>query len=268
MSIITSSSAKVTTTPTTTTAPNFLARFPRSLSQLNIGNKRKSTTAASPQEPQKPASPASSSSSSNTPISSPNHQQKNNRTRHQHPTVTADVPPPLPQRNIPRKNSAQVSDLDASMMMAAAKATPEAVRSGSKKKNKQKAYSDPKMSSEMMMQMEASNLPPPLPPRTPGNSSNLEDGAFGLCVTNKDSFDGSSNGADGRPLPNSCSTQLHYPLITTSVAVRDGMLPPPNFHGHHHHQAQHSFESVMNTSSSSLPPDLQTAVSRQKMGFF
>lgn len=152
--------------------------------------------------------------------------------------------------------------------MAAAKATPEAVRSGSKKKNKQKAYSDPKMSSEMMMQMEASNLPPPLPPRTPGNSSNLEDGAFGLCVTNKDSFDGSSNGADGRPLPNSCSTQLHYPLITTSVAVRDGMLPPPNFHGHHHHQAQHSFESVMNTSSSSLPPDLQTAVSRQKMGFF
>lgn len=265
MSIITSSSAKVTTTPTTTTAPNFLARFPRSLSQLNIGNKRKSTTAASPQEPQKPlpASPASSSSSSNTPISSPNHQQKS-RLRHQHPTVTADVPPPLPQRNIPRKNSAQVSDLDASLMMAAAKATPEAVRSGSKKKNKQKAYSDPKMSSEMMMQMqmEASNLPPPLPPRTPGNSSNLDDGAFGQCVTNKDSFDGSPTGADGRPLPNSCSTQLHYPLITTSVAVRDGMLPPPSFHGHHH-QVQHSFESVMNTSSSSLPPDLPTAVSRQ-----
>lgn len=246
---IITSSAKAT--PTTT--PNFLARFPRSLSQLNIGNKRKSAI-ASPQEPQRPLpasppTPNSSSSSSNTPISSPNHQQKV-RVRHQHPTITADVPPPLPQRNIPRKN--QISDLDASLM----KSPSENLRSGgSKKKNKQKAYSDPKMSSEMMMQMEASNLPPPLPPRTPGgNPANAEDCVF---VTNKDSSDGSPSGVDGRPLPNSCSTQLHYPLISTSVAVRDGMLPP-TFHGHHHHQR--SFDSVMNTSSSSLPPDLQAGV--------
>lgn len=263
MNIITSSSAKVTTTPTTTTAPNFLARFPRSLSQLNIGNKRKST-AASPQEPQKPLpasppTPVSSSSSSNTPVSSPNHQKV--RTRQAPPPAGVDIPPPLPQRNIPRKNTAQISDLDSSMM-AAAKSTPEASRSVIKKKTKQKAYSDPKMSSEMMMQMETSNIPPPLPPRTSGTPSGFEDSAFGVCVTNKDSSDGSPSN-DGRPLPNSCSTQLHYPLITTCVAVRDGMMPPPTFHGHHHHQR--SFDSVMNTSSNSLPPDLPIAVVSKKM---
>lgn len=121
--------------------------------------------------------------------------------------------------------------------------------SGSKKKNKQKAYSDPKMSSEMMLQMEAASYPPPLPPRTTPTSD-----VFGQPIVNKDSFDGISP-VDGRPLPNSCSTQMHYPLITTSVAVRDGMMLPPgmiNFH---------SFEqSVMNTSSSSLPPELSGAV--------
>lgn len=141
---------------------------------------------------------------------------------------------------------------------------------GNKKKNKQKAYSDPKMSSEMMMQMETSNLPPPLPPRSSNAmGGNFEDGgAFGLCVTNKDSADGATNGTEGRPLPNSCATQLHYPLITTSVAVRDGMVPPPsNFHGHHHKQ-QHSFDSVMNTSSSSLPPDLQSPAAVGMVSFF
>ena len=122
-------------------------------------------------------------------------------------------------------------------------------RGGSKKKTKQKAYSDPKMSSELMMQMETSNIPPPLPPRSSND-------AFGVCVTNKDS-DGSPTN-DGRALPNSCATQLHYPLIATSVTVRDGSMPPPTFHGHHQHQR--SFDSVMNVSSSSLPPDLQAAV--------
>lgn len=260
---IMSSSTKVTsassTSQTPTSTPTFLARFPRSLSQLNLGNKRKSTSVASPQEPTRPlpSSPQSpsSSSSSNTPISSPSHQQKV-KVRHQHPVVTADVPPPLPQRNILRKpltptsaGNSQVSDLDSSLMAAKAQ-----VPAGNKKKNKQKAYSDPKMSSEMMMQMEASNYPPPLPPRQIGcNNFGVDDGsAFGQAITNKDSTDNSPTAFDGRPFPNSCATQMHYPLISTSVAVRDGIPPHVNFPG---------FESsLMNISSSSLPPDLPAVV--------
>lgn len=266
MAIITTASSKVTaTTPTTVTAPTFLARFPRSLSQLNLGSKRKSTV-ASPQEPtvKPPVTPSTpnSSSSSSTPISSPNHQKV--RVRHQHPTVTADVPPPLPQRNAPRKSlptsptaTPQISDLDASMMSAAGM-TPTPFGSGAvKKKNskqKIKAYSDPKMSSEIMLQMEcASYPPPPLPPRT----GLFEDGVFGQVVTNKDILDGS--GIDGRALPNSVATQLNYPVIATSVAVREG-IPPPNFHHHHHH----SFDGGMTTSSCSLPEGNQ-AVSREKI---
>lgn len=168
--------------------------------------------------------------------------------------MTADVPPPLPQRNAPRKSlptspvaTPQISDLDASMMSAAGiNMTPFGSGAGAvKKKNskpKAKAYSDPKMSSEIMLQMECASYPPPLPPRT----GFFEDGIFGQIVTNKDLMDGS--GGDGRPLPNSVATQLNYPVIATSVTVRDG-IPPPNFHHHHHH----SFDGTMTTSSSSLP---------------
>lgn len=257
MAIITTASSKVTpTAAVTTAAPTFLARFPRSLSQLNIGSKRKSTVQSPPEPiskplpaPITPLSPNSSSSSSSTPISSPNHQKI--RVRHHHPTVTADVPPPLPQRNAPRKSlptsptsTPQISDLDASMMSAAT-ASSFAVASGGvvKKKNKPKikAYSDPKMSSEIMLQMECANYPPPLPPRT----GIFDDGSvFGQIVTNKDIMDGS--GIDGRALPNSVATQLNYPVIATSVTVRDGV---PNFHHHHHH----SYEGAMTTSSCSLP---------------
>lgn len=143
-------------------------------------------------------------------------------------------------------------------MMNAAGMTPAPFGSGVgavKKKNskpKAKAYSDPKMSSEMMLQMECSNYPPPLPPRT----GIFEESAFGQVVTNKDSMDG--NGSEGRALPNSVATQLNYPVIATSVAVREG-IPPPNFHHHHHH----SFEGAMNTSSCSLPEGNQ-AVSRPR----
>ena len=268
-SIMTTAPSKVTATVPTTTvaAPTFLARFPRSLSQLNIGSRRKSA-ATSPQEPTavvKPVTPSTpnSSSSSSTPISSPNHQKV--RIRHHHPTVTADVPPPLPQRNAPRKSLPasptlvpQISDLDASMMSAVASGlTPTPFNAGAVKKKNQKqkikAYSDPKMSSEMMLQMECASYPPPLPPRT----GLFEDsGVFGLVVNNKDILDGSGN--DGRPLPNSIATQLNYPVISTSVAVREGIVPPPNFHHHHHH----SFEGVMTTSSCSLPEGNAQVVSQ------
>lgn len=120
-----------------------------------------------------------------------------------------------------------------------------------KKKNKQKikAYSDPKMSSEIMLQMECASYPPPLPPR----SGIFDDGVFGLVVTNKDCSDGA--GTDGRPLPNSVATQLNYPLISTSVAVRDGLSGPPNFH---HHRHNNSFDGGMTTSSCSLPEGVQS----------
>lgn len=259
MAIITTTASKVTPTPSTTSsisAPTFLARFPRSLSQLNIGSKRKSSVPSPQESTPKPlqtqpatTTPNSSSSSSSTPVSSPNHQKV--RVRHQHPTITADVPPPLPQRNAPRKSlptsptaTPQISDLDASLMSASiiAGGSSSAV---SKKKSKQKikAYSDPKMSSEIMLQMECANYPPPLPPR----GGLFDEGAFGQVVTNKDILDGSLN--DGRALPNSVATQLNYPLISTSVVVRDGITSPPNFHHHHHH----SFEGTMTSSTCSLP---------------
>lgn len=266
MASISAAPAKVVATATTTVAAqNFLARFPRSLSQLNLGSKRKSS-APSPQEgfakPLPPVATPNSSSSSSTPISSPNHQQKV-RVRHQHPTITADVPPPLPQRNTPRKSlptsptaNPQVSDLDASLMSSSGLAAApfgSGIAAGGKKKNKQKikAYSDPKMSSEIMLQMECASYPPPLPPR----GSLFEDGVFCQVVTNKDILDGT--GTDGRPLPNSVATQLNYPLITTSVAVRDGLSGPPNVHHHHH-----SFEGGMTTSSCSLPDNGVQPVSR------
>lgn len=141
------------------------------------------------------------------------------------------------------------------MVAAKAQPAPVLVPAGSKKKNKQKAYSDPKMSSEMMMQMEASNYPPPLPPRMIGTNNLAFDdstSAFGQVITNKDTGDGSPTVGDGRPLPNSCATQMHYPLIATSVAVREG-LPPG--HGNFFVDG-----NVMHISSSSLPPDLPAAV--------
>lgn len=272
--IISTAASKVTiSVPTTVTAPTFLARFPRSLSQLNLGSKRKSS-APSPQEVSKPlpaVNTPTSSSSSSTPVSSPNHQQKV-RVRHQHPTVTADVPPPLPQRNAPRKSlptspiaTPQVSDLDASLMSNASGIAPfgsgmsgHNAGGAKQKKNKTKikAYSDPKMSSEIMLQMECANYPPPLPPR----QNLFDESQLGVVVTNKDISDGS--GLEGRPLPNSVATQLNYPVIATSVAVREGL--PPNFHHHHHH----SFDGGMTTSSCSLPDNAQSvswAVGRTRL---
>lgn len=240
--------ARATPTIVTTTAinpsaatPNFLARFERSLSQLNLGGKRKSTSATPTESISKPIAttpptPVSSSSSSSTPAPSPSHQKSRVRNSTNNST---DNPPPLPQRNAPRKSlptspiaTSQVSDLDSSMAPFGSGAGG----AGAKKKNKSKikANSDPKMSSELMLQMEASQYPPPLPPRT----NFQEDGVFGQIVTNKDPMDGLGN--DGRALPNSLATQLNYPLISTSVTVREG-LPPPNYHHHHHH---HSFDGT------------------------
>ena len=92
-----------------------------------------------------------------------------------------------------------------------------------KPKSKIKAWSDPKMSTQMFLQMEAANYPPPLPPR---HLIQLSDDQFGQVITNKDYGDGGS-GSGERPLPNSVNTLLNYPLISTLTAIRDNMSPLP-----------------------------------------
>lgn len=223
-------------------SPNLFARFERSLSQLNLGGKRKSTS-ITPQDfsgkiGNSPTTPLTSSSSSSTPTPSPSHQKSHSRNLSASATVSDGSPPPLPQRNIPRKSlptspmsNSQVSDLDASMMTASGGIPASSNIGGAKRKsktNRVKANSDPKMSSDLMLQMESSQYPPPLPPRTNFH----EDGVFGQFVTNKDSND---THGDGRSLPNSLATQMNFPVISTSVTVRDG-IPPPNYNFNHRHQ--------------------------------
>lgn len=120
-------------------------------------------------------------------------------------------------------------------------------------KAKIKANSDPKISSQLLIQMEkdydkqqivvatghsVGNLPPPLPPRQPGmleESQNflnnnkflgLNSGGAGAGATSSAS---SGNRTDpsasnnSRPSPNSLDTLLNYPLISTCTAVRDNM---------------------------------------------
>lgn len=233
-------STTTTTSPSSSAAPNFLARFERSLSQLNLGGKRKSTSINPQEYAGKTANPSStpqnSSSSSSTPGPSPSHQKSHSRNLSASATVSDGSPPPLPQRNIPRKSlptspvtNSQVSDLDASLMTTGgASGLQPGNMGGAKRKNKNKikANSDPKMSSDLMLQMESSQYPPPLPPRT----TFPEDGVFGQFVTNKDLND---THGDGRSLPNSLATQMNYPLISTSVTVRDG-VPPSNYNFHQH----------------------------------
>lgn len=253
MAATTVNSTTTTTSPSASATPNLFARFERSLSQLNLGGKRKSTSITPQDYPGKtgnsPTTPITSSSSSSTPTPSPSHQKSHARNLSASATVTDGSPPPLPQRNIPRKSlptspisNSQVSDLDASMMTAiGGLPTNSNNLGGAKRKNKNnriKANSDPKMSSDLMLQMESSQYPPPLPPRTNFH----EDGVFGQFVTNKDSND---THGDGRSLPNSLATQMNYPVISTSVTVRDG-VPPPNYNFHAHHAHQNSSDSNCN----------------------
>lgn len=292
--------------------PAFLSRFPRSLSSLSLGTKKK------PSEKDSTIAAATmTTSSSNTPVSSPNasfqspgdspyamntpsmHQHHPYMHHHHHQlhsqatqrssggSFTADaigpphkkkfgygqsivesndVPPPLPQRNMPRKSSdcgvdtfgsdvnlrrsKQVSDLDHSQC-AVALTSPlgvsannnaiekpaAAVVSGkgkSRSKNpKIKALSDPKMSSQMFIEMEQSlgghydKEPPPLPPRQPGMLEEKQN------VMNNNKFGGAGGATTNygnRPPPNSIDTLMNYPLTTTTQAVRDNFAAFPLSH--------------------------------------
>ncbi|XP_055917714.1 uncharacterized protein LOC129949975 isoform X2 [Eupeodes corollae] len=171
-----------------------------------------------------------------------------------------DIPPPLPQRNPPRnlllesanmdwRRNVPVSDLDHSTMSspstqrgspthgispgpgasgAGPQKAPNAPASGKKRpKTKTKALSDPKMSTQMFLQMEKAPgtgedgdddhcIPPPLPPRQPGMMEEAQN------ILNANKKPGSNN-FGGRPPPNSIDTLMNYPLVTTCTPVRDNM---------------------------------------------
>ncbi|XP_067627679.1 uncharacterized protein RhoGEF2 isoform X2 [Eurosta solidaginis] len=184
-------------------------------------------------------------------------------------SIQEDIPPPLPQRNPPRQlqldnngNSgnnnqfAPISDLDMVSSSpqgkspqpilppppSAAQQPPGAASSQKKRcKAKTKALSDPKMSTQIFLQMETTAgasgagattesggnsetdcIPPPLPPRQPGmlEESPLKGSFSNLHTTGQ--VGGGSGGA--RPPPNSIDTLLNYPLVATCTPVhRDNM---------------------------------------------
>ncbi|XP_036333310.1 uncharacterized protein LOC118744410 isoform X2 [Rhagoletis pomonella] len=199
-------------------------------------------------------------------------------------SIQEDVPPPLPQRNPPRQlqldnngnnaagvmsnsscsNSASlfapISDLDLAGSpqgkspqptlppppSASAQSSAAAASSSQKKRSKAKtkALSDPKMSTQMFLQMETSVganaaggaaadgsncetdcVPPPLPPRQPGmleESASAHRGSFSnLNVAGQG---GGGGGVGPRPPPNSIDTLLNYPLVSTCTPIhRDNM---------------------------------------------
>ncbi|KAH8284540.1 hypothetical protein KR018_004011, partial [Drosophila ironensis] len=151
--------------------------------------------------------------------------------------IEEDVPPPLPQRNPPRqlnldlKNGnaspgshlvAPVSDLDRATspqqpnFPSSNESSPSNAKS-KRSKTKTKALSDPKMSTQMFLQMESASAagaaggslevdggPPPLPPRLPGMMT--EEMSRGSCQNLNQ--------------PNSVGTSFNYPLVSTTTAVQ------------------------------------------------
>ncbi|XP_016988743.1 uncharacterized protein LOC108051233 isoform X2 [Drosophila rhopaloa] len=161
--------------------------------------------------------------------------------------IEEDVPPPLPQRNPPRqlnldlKNGngspggsqlvAPVSDLDRATSPQLNRSQQQQLPSSTdnspsnakskRSKIKTKALSDPKMSTQMFLQMESACAagaaggsievdggPPPLPPRLPGMMT--EDMSRGSC--------------QNLAQPNSVGTAFNYPLVSTTTAVQNDNL--------------------------------------------
>lgn len=139
-------------------------------------------------------------------------------------SIDYDTPPPLPQRNLPKKSlptdtfeladsfvrrvDTQISDLDHSTDSPIKGSSNLSSKGKKRSKNKTKALSDPKISSQLLIDME-SNLPPPLPPRQPG-----------MIDEPLISF---SNNNNKRSMPNSVDSMMNYPVIATCTAVRDNI---------------------------------------------
>jgi hypothetical protein len=286
-------SASAITTPVASSGAAFLSRFPRSLSQLNM--KKKSSTErpslsgnqvvispnANPNftniidinnvntvkisSPTSPMHHEPIASSLVPPVMEPyhNHNSNNKKIKISSPPDSNEIPPPLPQRNIPKKSlpnspinnfeskkkSVEVSDLDSSF-----KGDQVVIKCNydngndkhlkKKSKNKQKALSDPKMSSQTFIQMENLCYPPPLPPRQPQFMSGTQ------VINNQSMIDGFSPDSPdfdpalmGRPLPNSINTAMNYPLVSITTSVRDNHL---------HHAKPSHLESMQNSRNSSV----------------
>lgn len=295
--------------PAPPSTPAFLSRFPRSLSSLSLGGKKKpadkeNTVNTTPstiphQIQQTPTSPYSSGSemisSTNYPASSPTKKSKISASHRD--LKNADIPPPLPERNIPRpkqsstdsmdgdvvlRRNIQISDLDHSVSglptsnNAANNNSPLSNKSSAssssagkgkqRSKQKMKALSDPKMSSQMFIQMEQAqgnqqqqqqqkqmnDDAPPLPPRLPGMLEEKQN------LINNNKF-GQKNNFAGRPPPNSLEAHLSYPLIATCTAVREDLSAFPLSHrpnivqqlqqSHNHHHQQSPNSSATTTTS-------------------
>lgn len=294
--------------PAPPSTPAFLSRFPRSLSSLSLGGKKKpadkENTATTPsaiphQMQQTPTSPYSSGSEmispTNYPASTPTKKSKISASHRD--LKNADTPPPLPERNIPRpkqsstdsmdgdvvlRRNIQISDLDHSvsglpmsnnavnnnsnspLSHKSSASSSSGGKGKQRSKQKMKALSDPKMSSQMFIQMEQaqgnqqpmSDDAPPLPPRLPGMLEEKQN------LINNNKF--GKNNFTGRPPPNSLETHLVYPLIATCTAVREDLSAFPLSHRpnivqqlqqstHHHHlQSPNSSTTTTTTAATSV----------------
>lgn len=298
----------VTPTQTTSMTPAFLARFPRSLSSLSLGGKKKTIEKESPStmctssltgmaENEIAQLPTSTSFSGH--LLPPTHiipqasvKNKFTGSTKDLKSINIDQPPPLPQRNITRrsqvsppttqtdgnsgdidflmKRNTQISDLDQSLNISGGQlslhadtitvlsdasnsykntnklqstsptaliSSPSSKSCKKRNKTKIKANSDPKISSQLLIQMEkdydkeiiaatghsVAIEPPPLPPRQPGMLEENQN------ILNSNKFIVTTS-INNRPSPNSLDTKLNYPLIATCTAVRDNISPFPLSH--------------------------------------
>ncbi|XP_065085202.1 uncharacterized protein RhoGEF2 isoform X3 [Ochlerotatus camptorhynchus] len=278
--------------PQNTSTPAFLSRFPRSLSSLSLGTKKKSIDKdtghihigsptlsggghhpfAGTPECMSPTSPGShanhglfghgltSGASAGTPTKKKYSSSSVSDRSHK---GQPDTPPPLPQRNIPKRSDSSmdsvdtvgsrrnivVSDLDHSVLGAPGSGTGKSVnnnnnvtssgKSGKSKRKKNGNLAETKAEQTSAMYHHGTERggggelqaePPPLPPRQPGMmevNQNLilnNDNIAASFGNNCNNNNNSRvNSPDNRPPPNSINTLMSYPLITTCTPVRDSM---------------------------------------------
>lgn len=259
-------------TPQHHSTPAFRSLFPRSLSAFNLGTRKKVD-----KDPLLISTPSAMSGYADQffrpiqsiPMSTPTVTNSGKRNQSTSQPSSADIPPPLPQRNPPRKsvdfnsnpfdifrNTPPVSDLDNSgsgivgvtspnnnsniinsYPSPTTSNTPQSTKSSGSEnsnkksnkkryKNKAKALSDPKMSTQIFIQVEAGRKdltakPPPLPPRQYMLDENRLNNNHFPNNYQQPQLD------NGRALPNSIDTVFNYPLVSTCTTVRDNLSPFP-----------------------------------------
>ncbi|XP_039440600.1 uncharacterized protein LOC120421455 isoform X1 [Culex pipiens pallens] len=209
--------------PPMTSTPAFLSRFPRSLSSLSLGTKKKSSSEKDTGSPNITTSECLSPTgggghvglnhggpfpASGTPTKKKYSNSSVSERNHKHPQQQQDTPPPLPQRNIPKRSDSSmdsvdtvgtrrnivVSDLDHSVLVGGPAGNGASNKQcvsnnnnnsvssggGSKASGKSKRKKNGSMASEAKAEPttmyhhgterggELQAEPPPLPPRQPG----------------------------------------------------------------------------------------------------